>query len=131
MALVSVYRFTVWVQHTGENVLAPRFATATAIARVQGSAQLETQRTVDARDLDGNDFYPKEKVWLVEIFDLVSRKEGNTRLSVPHGEYTMREIAPGSYSLSGDLLPVPFELTDEEVCQYIQGKMRVVAGKWP
>jgi len=43
----------------------------------------------------------------------------------------MREIAPGSYSLTGDLLPLPVELSDEEVAQYLQGKMRLVAGKWP
>ena len=130
MALVSVYRFTWWDQTNGENVLTPRFATLEAIRRAQGSPLDKTVRVVDTADLDGNGHYPKADVWLVEIFDVVSRQDGNRRVSVPYGEYIMRKSSIESYWLSSDLLPAPFELTLTEVANYLQGKMKIVAGDW-
>lgn len=135
MPPASVYRFEIWDPDGGKNVVAPRFATLPAISRVGGVYLPDTQRIVDGANLDGNGFYPKPKVWLVEVFDLVSRTEGKTRVSVPLGEYTMREVSTGLYSLSGDLLPFPFELSLVEVATYLPGensprKMKIIAGIW-
>jgi hypothetical protein len=133
MDKVSVYFFEGWDGPAGENKKSLRMATLEAI-KGKGTPILETQRTVDKSDLDGSGFYPKPKVWLVKIFDLVSRVEGRSRVSVPHGEYAMREISTELYSLSGDLLPMPFELSLLEVATYLPGenkpgKMKIIAGE--
>jgi hypothetical protein len=132
----AVYRFEVWDQNIGDNVIAPRFATLETIGRVNGVPIVESMRTVDGGDLDGSGFYPKPGVWLVKIFDVVSRQDGTARRSVPLGEYTMREVSTDLYSLSGDLLPVSFELNLVEVATYLPGekrpgKMKIIAGTWP
>jgi hypothetical protein len=134
MPPVAVYRFEIWDQEVGKNAMTPRFATLEAIGRVHGNPIVESMRTVDSGDLDGDGFYPKRKAWLVKIFDLVSRQEGRGRVSVPHGEYTMREVSTELYSLSGDLLPMPFQLTLLEVATYLPGedrpgKMKIIAGE--
>jgi hypothetical protein len=130
MDKVSVYFFDGWDGPAGENKRSLRMATIEAI-KSRGTPILETQRTVNKSDLDGG-FFPKPGIWIVEIFDVVSRVEGRSRVSVPHGEYLMRERSTESYWLTNqDLLPVGFELTLTEVATYLQGKMRIIAGKWP
>jgi hypothetical protein len=132
MPPAAVYRFTVWDQNVGDNERAPRFATLPAIERVRGMPLDDTMRIVDSADIDSNGFYPKPKVWLIEIFDLVSRTKGNTRVSVPEGEYTMREVNSDAFEVSGGLLPFPFEWSHAEISNYLQGKIRIVAGgPWP
>jgi hypothetical protein len=123
----AVYRFTVW--DGNDNVLTPNFATLESIGRAGGTPVDETARTVSRDDLDENGRYPKAKVWLVEIFDIVSRVDGRRRISVPLGEYVMRERSTESYWLTNDdLLPVGFELTLLEISTYLQGKMRILPG---
>jgi hypothetical protein len=129
MPPATVYRFTVWDQIIGDNVLAPRFATLQAIGRVRGGPLTETMRLVNDGDLDDDGFYPKAKTWLVEI---VLRQDGSTRRSVPLGEYTMHEDVTGQFALTAvNLLPMPFQLTLSEVEIYLQGRMKILAGKWP
>jgi hypothetical protein len=134
MPPVAVYRFEIWDHGVGDNATAPRFATLEAIGRVQGVPIVESMRTVDSGDLDGSGFYPKPKVWLLKIFDVVSRQDGRTRRSVPLGEYTMRQESTELYSLSGDLLPMPFELSLLEVATYLPGEnkpgtMKIIVGE--
>jgi hypothetical protein len=93
MPPVAVYRFEIWDHEVGDNATAPPFATLAAIGRVHGNPIFESMRAVDSGDLDGNGFFPKPGVWLVKIFDLVSRQDGTARRSVPLGEYTMREVS--------------------------------------
>jgi hypothetical protein len=134
---VSVYRFNRRDMETAERVRAPRFATLEAIRRVQGEPILDSDRQVDRRDIDNDGLYPKRNVWLVDIFDVVSREDGDRRVSVPHGEYIMREVSAELYSLSGDKLLLPFVLSLTEVATYLPGegrpgKMKIIAGtSWP
>jgi len=131
LTTVTVYRYL-----TGENAKAPYFATKEAIHREQGERLENSHRTVGLSEIDKKGFYPKPGIWVVEIFDVVSREDGNRRVSVPHGEYMMREVSAEIYSLSGDQLPFPFTLSLVEVATYLPaedrpGKMKIVAGIWP
>jgi hypothetical protein len=60
------------------------------------------------------------------VSGLVSREQGNARVSVPHGAYSMREIAPARYELSRPGGPT-FELGLSEVIRYTRdgGEMRI------
>jgi hypothetical protein len=131
MSLIAVHRFTVWDQTAGENVITPRFATLEAIRRVQGDFLPETNRVVDSSDLDGDGFFPKPNIWIVEILGAVFRQDGTTRVSVPLGEYTMCKCSTETYTFSDDLLPLSFELSLSEVTTFLQDKMRIIAGIWP
>ena len=61
----------------------------------------------------------------------ITREEGGRRISVPHGEYTMTENAPGEYELaSQDGLTFPLSL--REVAQYKQnGTLKFPDSDWP
>jgi hypothetical protein len=56
--MAAVYRFYVWSQETGENVLTPRAATLDTIKRVNGDPDFSTETLVEVAELDGNGFYP-------------------------------------------------------------------------
>src|SRR5450432_2409860 len=113
MAQVSVYFFTGWDSDDGENVRSKRMATLDTIAG-KGEPLLDTARSVGSDELDGG-FYPRPKVWIVEIHDRVSIQQGNQRIRVPEGEYTMRARPAETYSVSGPKWAIPFELSRDQV----------------
>lgn len=62
---------------------------------------------------------------------VVSRQEGTQRISVPHGEYTMREIGSEQYEFSREGVQT-FPLTVEEVAQYKEnGTLKFPDDDWP
>ena len=61
MTTVVVYSFVVWNHRTGRNEVAPRKATAEAIATADGTAIRETSEEVEERLLDGNGFFPASR----------------------------------------------------------------------
>ncbi len=57
MALIAVYRFTLWDQNTGKNTMCSRFATLKAIDRCDGRNIEESRRLVNSSELDADGFH--------------------------------------------------------------------------
>ena len=69
--------------------------------------------------------------WKVKIVGLVTRRQGNGQVAVPHGEYMMRETELGSYFLSREIGP-KFALSEPEVGAAVdEGRLKIVEGSWP
>lgn len=63
----------------------------------------------------------------VKIFGLVwcSDLRGK-RAAVPFGTYSLHEVEPELFHISGDTLPVPFKITKEEFDQHMDLHLMVV-----
>jgi hypothetical protein len=61
---------------------------------------------------------------------LTRLRPDGARVSVSHGEYTIRERSLDWYEFSGDKLPT-FEPTLRDVALYLHGQMKAVEGRWP
>jgi hypothetical protein len=69
--------------------------------------------------------------WKVKVVGSVSRRQGNNRVAVPHGEYLMRETELGTYFLSRETGP-KFALTQLEVSAHVnESNLKIVEGRWP
>jgi hypothetical protein len=69
--------------------------------------------------------------WGVRVSGTVTRMDGARRVAVPHGNYTMRESSPETFTLTGDGLPT-FELTLTELETYRQAReLKILEGQWP